>query len=72
MVRESHLDFENGEVVLQMELLRSDSRPRSLIIPLGAVHTGDESLQDRLRDVQTCGTILALAYVLYHPSTMWS
>ena len=47
-----------------MELLISDSRLGSLIILLGTVHTGDESPQDRLRVVQTCGTTLASAYVL--------
>jgi len=31
---------------------------------LGAVHTGGESLQSGLGDVQTCGITLALAYVL--------
>ena len=31
---------------------------------LGMVHTGSESLQDRLRDIQTCEMILASAYVL--------
>ena len=30
------------------------------------VHTRDKSLQDRLRDMQTCGIILALAYVLHY------
>ena len=34
-----------------MELLRSNSRLRSLIILLGTVHTRDKSLQDCLRDV---------------------
>jgi len=36
-----------------------------------AVHTGGESLQDGLRVVQTCGIILASAYVLHHLSAMW-
>ena len=35
------------------------------MIVSGAVHTGNESPQDRLRDMQTCGTTLALAYMLY-------
>ena len=48
-----------------MKLLRSNSRLGSLIILLGIVHTGGESSQERLRDVQTCGTILASAYVLH-------
>jgi len=39
---------------------------------LGVVHTGGESLQDELRVVWTCGTTLALAYVLRHLFTMWS
>jgi len=30
------------------------------------VHTGGESLQDGLRDMWTCRTTLALAYVLYY------
>jgi len=30
----------------------------------GTVHIRNESLQDRLRDMQTCGITLALAYVL--------
>ena len=30
----------------------------------GAVHTGNESPQDGLGDVQTCGTTLASAYML--------
>jgi len=38
----------------------------------GVVHTGGESLQDELRVVWTCGTTLALAYVLRHLFTMWS
>ena len=33
-----------------------------------AVHTRDESPQDRLGDVQTCGTILASAYILCYLS----
>jgi len=55
-----------------MELLRSNSRLGSLIILSGAVHTGDESLQDGLRDVQTCRMTLASAYMLYCLSTIWS
>jgi len=39
---------------------------------LDIVHTRDESLQDGLRDVQTCGMTLASAYVLHHLSAMWS
>jgi len=35
---------------------------------LGAVHIGGESLQDGLGNVQTYGTILALAYVLHYLS----
>ena len=38
---------------------------------LGMVHTRSESLQDKLRDVQTCEITLALAYVLCCLSTMW-
>ena len=45
------MDFENEEIVLQIELLRSDSRLGSLIILSGMVHTRDESPQDRLRVV---------------------
>jgi len=36
------------------------------------VYTRDKSLQDRLGDVQTCGTILALAYMLCCLSAAWS
>ena len=36
------------------------------------VHTGGGSLQDGLGDVQTCGTTLALAYVLHCLSATWS
>jgi len=36
----------------------------------GMVHIGGESSQDGLEDVQTCGTTLALAYVLHRLSTM--
>jgi len=36
----------------------------------GSHHGG--SLQNRLGDEQTCGMILALAYVLCHLSTTWS
>jgi len=46
--RKPFLDFENREIVLQMELLRSNSRLGSLIILSGKVHTGGESLQDGL------------------------
>ena len=46
--RKPFLDFENREIVLQMELLRSNSRLGSLIILSGIVHTGGESLQDGL------------------------
>jgi len=35
------------------------------------VHTGNESLQDGLRDVQTCRTTLASAYMLYCLSVTW-
>ena len=35
------------------------------------VHTRGESLRDGLRDVQTCGTTLASAYVLCCLSAMW-
>jgi len=55
-----------------MELLRSDSRLGSLIILPNTVHTRSESLQDGLRVVQTCGIILASAYMLCHLSAMWS
>ena len=40
MARESNFELEVQEVVLQIELLRSDSRLRSLIILSGVVHTG--------------------------------
>ena len=53
-----------------MELLRSNGRLRSLIILSDMVHTGSESLQGGLGDVQTCRMILASAYVLYHLSTI--
>jgi len=35
------------------------------------VHTEGESLQDGLRDVQTCGMTLASAYMLCHLFAMW-
>jgi len=38
---------------------------------LGVVHTGGESLQEGLGDVQTCRMTLALAYVLRYLSSMW-
>jgi len=37
----------------------------------GIVHTRGESLQDGLRDVWTCETTLALAYVLHCLSAAW-
>ena len=36
------------------------------------VHTRDESPQDELRDVWTCRTTLASAYMLCHLSATWS
>ena len=60
----------HAKIILQMELLRSDNRLGSLIILLDAVHTRGESLQDGLRDVWTCETILASAYILYCLSTI--
>ena len=54
-----------------MELLRSNSKLGSLIILSDIVHTGDKSLQDRLRDIWTYRTILALAYVLHYLSAIW-
>ena len=33
-----------------------------------AVHTEGKSLQDGLKNVQTCGTTLASAYMLHHLS----
>ena len=45
----------------------------SLMISIsGVVHTGGESLQDGLRDVQTYKITLASAYVLHCLSVMWS
>ena len=38
----------------------------------GMVHTRGESLQNGLRDVQTCGMTLASAYVLCHLFTTQS
>jgi len=35
------------------------------------VHTGGESPQDGLGDMQTCEMTLASAYVLYHLSVVW-
>jgi len=37
----------------------------------GMVHTKGKSLQDRLRDVWTCGMTLASAYMLHCLSAMW-
>ena len=39
---------------------------------LGVVHTGGESLQDGLGNIQTYGTTLASAYVLCCLSAVWS
>jgi len=66
------LDFEvqNVRIVLQMKLLRSDSRLGSLIILSDMIHTRGESLQDGLEDIQTCGITLASAYMLCYLSTM--
>jgi len=36
------------------------------------VHIRDESPQDGLGDMWTCGMILASAYVLYYLSAIWS
>ena len=36
------------------------------------VHTGSESLQDRLGDMQTCRMTLASAYMLHCLSATWS
>ena len=36
------------------------------------VHTGGKSPQEGLRNIWTCGMILASAYVLCHLSAMWS
>jgi len=52
----------NNENFLDVEEMNS-------LIMSGTVHTGGESLQDRLKVVQTCGTTLASAYILYHLST---
>jgi len=38
---------------------------------LGVVHTGGESLQDGLGNIQTYGTTLASAYVLCCLSAAW-
>ena len=35
------------------------------------VHTGCESLQEGLGDMQTCGMTLALTYMLCHLSIVW-
>ena len=35
------------------------------------VYTGGESLQDGLKDMQTCRMTLALAYVLCHLFVAW-
>ena len=39
-----------------------------VVLILGMVHTGDESLWDGLRDMWTCGTTLASAYMLCYLS----
>ena len=36
-----------------------------LVIVSDMIHTGNQSLQDRLGDVQTCKTTLTSAYVLH-------
>ena len=54
-----------------MELFRSNSKLGSLIILSDIVHTGDKSLQDRLRDIWTYRTTLASAYALHYLSAIW-
>jgi len=68
VVRGSHFGLEVFKVELQMKLLRSNSRLGSLIILLDTVHTRVEVCKNGLRDVQTCGMILASAYVLCYLS----
>jgi len=41
------------------------------VVLSGVVHTRGESLQDELRDMWTCETTLASAYVLCHLSVAW-
>jgi len=53
----------------KMEIPARKLRLNTMLVS-GAVQTRDESLQDGLRDVQTCGTILASAYMLCHLSTV--
>ena len=55
----------------RMEIPARKLRLNTMLVS-GAVHTGDKSQQDGLRDVQTYGTILASAYMLCYLSTMWS
>ena len=55
----------------RMEIPARKLRLNTMLVS-DAVHTGDESPQDSLRDVQTCRTILASAYMLCHLSTVWS
>ena len=69
--RGSYFALWSTRVILQMELLRSNSKLGSLIILSGIFHTGDESLQDDLEDVQICGIILASAYVLHYLFATW-
>ena len=38
---------------------------------LDMVHTGGESPQNRLRDIQICKITLALVYMLCYLSTTW-
>jgi len=53
--------------------MQSSTKAKSLINRRlsGIVHTGDGSLQDELRDVQTYGITLASAYILCHLSAAW-
>ena len=53
----------------QEQVDSSDGQFFSIFVRRGS-HQG-ESLQNGLGDERTCGTTLALAYVLYHLSAAW-
>ena len=57
-------------IVKNLKVFLQNIQKNKLLTILGMVYTGGESLWDRLRDVWTCGTILASAYVLYHLSAV--
>ena len=62
----SQLEWLEASTTLSLFLLE-----KLIMLLSGAVHTRDESSQDRLRDMQTYRTTLASAYILCYLSAMW-